>query len=103
MNCLFSRYGTLSALLCLFSLLPLMPCAGDQIPCPSSQQINLGVMGDSYSDEYRAGDNRAGTSYSGKYAATTLNWLELLVKYRGISAGKWGTWGVPRRTGYEYN
>ena len=58
----------------------------------------FGVMGDSGSDEYRADDNRGGT-----YAATTLNWVELLVRYRGLDAGVWGTRGEPRRTGYEHN
>lgn len=74
-----------------------------RIPNVSLRRISLGVMGDSYSDEYRAEDHRAGSSYGGKYAQTTLNWLELLVKYRGVDAGKWDSWGGPRRTGYEYN
>jgi hypothetical protein len=56
------------------------------------------VLGDSRSDEYRADDARGGA-----YAATTLNWLELLVRYRGVNAGPWGTRASPRRTGYEYN
>jgi hypothetical protein len=55
-------------------------------------------MGDSASDEYRADDNRGGA-----YAATTLNWLELLVRHRGVNAGPWGSWGGSRRTGYAYN
>src|SRR6185295_5345010 len=58
----------------------------------------FGVMGDSGSDEYRADDNRGGA-----YAATTLNWVELLVRFRGLDFGPWATWGEPRRTGYEYN
>jgi len=61
-------------------------------------QIHLGIMGDSASDEFRADDNRGGS-----YATTTYNWLELLVRNRGIDAGKWGTRQSPRRTGYEYN
>jgi len=60
--------------------------------------FTLGVMGDSISDEYRADDNRGGA-----YAATTLNWLELLVKYKNINAGTWQNWGGYRRTGFEYN
>jgi len=56
------------------------------------------VIGDSGTDEYRADDNRGGA-----YAATTFNWLELLVRYRGVNAGSWGTRAEPRRSGYEYN
>jgi hypothetical protein len=57
-----------------------------------------GMMGDSGADEYRADDNRGGA-----YAATTLNWIELLAKYRGFNFGTWGTRAGPRRTGYEHN
>ena len=39
----------------------------------------IGVISDSNSDEYRADDNRGGD-----YAATTLNWVEQLVRYRGV-------------------
>jgi lysophospholipase L1-like esterase len=60
--------------------------------------VGVGVLGDSGSDEYRADDNRGG-----KYAATTLNWVEQLAKSRGLNFGEWGTWGEPRRTGFEYN
>jgi Bacterial Ig domain/GDSL-like Lipase/Acylhydrolase family len=56
------------------------------------------VMGDSSSDEYRADDNRGGA-----YAATTLNWIELLARYRGLDFGAWATRAEPRRTGYEFN
>ena len=58
----------------------------------------IGIMGDSNSDEYRADDNRGG-----EYAPTTLNWMEQLVLSRELNFGPWGTWGGPRRTGYEYN
>jgi hypothetical protein len=58
----------------------------------------IGIMGDSESDEYRADDARGG-----EYSATTLNWMEQLVLRRGLNFGAWGTWGEPRRTGYEYN
>lgn len=60
--------------------------------------INLGVMGDSFSDEYQADDHRGGDYYP-----TTFNWLELLVKNRGVNMGSWGSRPSPRRTGYEYN
>jgi phospholipase/lecithinase/hemolysin len=58
----------------------------------------FGIMGDSTSDEYQADDHRGG-----EYASTTLNWMEQLVKKRGLNFGPWGTWDEPRRTGYEYN
>ena len=58
----------------------------------------IGILGDSDLDEYRADDNRGG-----KYADTTLNWVELLVLNCNLNFGSWGTWGEPRRMGYEYN
>ena len=63
-----------------------------------SPLVGLAILGDSSSDEYRADDNRGGA-----YAATTLNWVELLTRYRDINTGQWGTRAEPRRTGYEYN
>lgn len=62
--------------------------------------IHLGIMSDSSSDEYRANDNRAGSTI---YAPTTLSWGELLQRYRGVDLGLWGTRAEPRRTGFEYN
>jgi hypothetical protein len=62
--------------------------------------VGVGVLGDSNSDEYRGDDCRAcGT----RYEPTTLNWVELLARYRDVSFGPWGTWGTPRRTGYLFN
>jgi lysophospholipase L1-like esterase len=63
--------------------------------------VTLGVMGDSLSDEY------AEESY-GSYAQ---NWNEQLVNFAGFDLGPTaaaaaqpgGTWGEPRRTGYEFN
>ena len=60
----------------------------------------LGAMGDSLTDEYFE------ESYS--YAQ---NWVQQLAVYRDIDVGPTaadagqpgGTWGEPRRTGYEYN
>lgn len=63
-----------------------------------SLTAGIGVLGDSTSDEYRADDARGGA-----YGETTLNWVELLVKDRGLNFGQWGVWEEPRRTGYEYN
>ena len=58
----------------------------------------FGFIGDSNTDEYRADDGRGGV-----YASTTLNWLEQLVRYRGVNAGAWGSYSEPRRSGYAYN
>ena len=66
-----------------------------------AEAVKLGVLGDSLSDEYEE------ESY-GSYAE---NWVEQLVLYRGIDIGPTasqagqpnGSWGEPRRTGYEYN
>ena len=56
------------------------------------------IMGDSGSDEYRADDNRGGS-----YSASTFNWVEQLIRQRGLNVGPWGTRSEPRRTGYEFN
>ena len=66
----------------------------------SAQVTRLGAVGDSLSDEYFE------QSYS--YAK---NWTMQLVLFRGVDMGPTaqaagapsGTWGEPRRTGYEYN
>ena len=58
----------------------------------------IGILGDSTSDEYRAEDARGGD-----FAATTLSWVEQLVKNRKLNFGTWDKWDEPRRTGYEYN
>jgi hypothetical protein len=65
---------------------------------PAIPIVGLGILSDSNSDEYRADDQRGG-----EYAATTLNWVELIAAERGINVGEWGTWGEPRRTGFKYN
>lgn len=67
-------------------------------PVAAQPARTFGFIGDSNTDEYRADDNRGGA-----YAATTLNWLEQLVRYRGVNAGAWGSYGEPRRSGYAYN
>jgi lysophospholipase L1-like esterase len=67
-------------------------------PAPAA---SLGVMGDSLSDEYEE------ESY-GSYAE---NWVEQLELHAGIDLGPTaseagepgGSWGEPRRSGYEYN
>ncbi len=68
-------------------------------PFAAAQITGLGAMGDSLTDEY------AEESY-GSYAA---NWLEQLEFYRSVNIGPTaddagvGDWGLPRRTGFEYN
>lgn len=64
----------------------------------NSLGINLGILGDSGSDEYRADNNRGGS-----YGNVTFNWVEQLVRRGSVNAGPWGTRAEPRRTGYEYN
>ncbi len=78
----------------LFSVVSILPTQAQSTP------IRVGIIGDSNSDEYRADDNRAGGT---PYAETTLSWVELLAKDRGIDFGAWGKWGGERRSGYEYN
>lgn len=58
----------------------------------------IAVIGDSVSDEYQYDNNRGG-----KYKNTTLNWVELLSKYRDVNFGKVGDRESPRRSGFEYN
>jgi len=87
----YSRFFIVTFLLCWTTI-----ASGGSSESPS---IHLGIMGDSNSDEYRAGENNRG----GKYAATTLNWNEQLQRYRGVDLGSWGRWSGARRSGYEYN
>jgi lysophospholipase L1-like esterase len=74
------------------------PVSGNHQQLAPKTMQGIGIMGDSNSDEYRADDNRGG-----EYADTTLNWVEQLSKSRNLNFGEWGTWGEPRRTGFEYN
>lgn len=68
-------------------------------PPPAPEGLGgFGVLGDSNADEYRADDDRGGA-----YAATTLNWVELLRQRRGVDFGEWGSRPEPRRSGYAYN
>jgi hypothetical protein len=57
-----------------------------------ARAVKIGVMGSSISDEYSE------ESYS--YAT---NWTMQLVDHRGVDMGTYGSWGGPRRDGYEYN
>ncbi|MDZ4720807.1 MAG: GDSL-type esterase/lipase family protein, partial [Roseiflexaceae bacterium] len=72
-------------------------------PTPTSTRApalddGLAIIGDSSSDEYRGSAPRGGP-----YQATTFNWAELLVRYRGVNLGAWGDYPEPRRTGYAAN
>lgn len=83
--------------------LVLMACFVLQVGLPSIQSmaqapLRLGIMGDSRDDEYQGTDNRGGA-----YHLATFNWVEQLVKNRGVDVGSWGTYPEPRRTGFAYN
>lgn len=73
-------------------------CLAGAAAAASGQIARLGAMGDSLSDEY------AEESY-----AYAKNWTMQLVLYRGVDMGPTaaqqpgGTWGEPRRTGYQSN
>jgi len=81
-NC-FSRFASLAAFLLLILL----------ITAPRAHAVKLGVMGDSMSDEY----------FESSYGSYSENWTVQLATYAGIDLGPTGTWGGPRRNGYEYN
>ena len=84
-------YKSITALL-VFLFLGVMPLVS------RSQNVVVGIIGDSNSDEYHANDNRGGS-----YSATTFNWAELLHNFRGFDYGAWGSYNEPRRIGYAYN
>src|SRR3954469_22183694 len=56
----------------------------------------IGVLGDSYSDEYR---------FYPPDRATARNWVEILAEARGLDFGPFSAEGrgEPRNRGYEYN
>jgi phospholipase/lecithinase/hemolysin len=58
----------------------------------------IGVLGDSYSDEYQ---------FSSPDRQTARNWVEILVRTRGLDFGRLNAsgsgWGEPRNRGFEYN
>jgi len=56
----------------------------------------IGVLGDSYSDEYQ---------YYPPHRSTARNWVEILATIRGLNLGRFSTRsrGEPRNQGYEYN
>ena len=65
---------------------------------PQANLNNLGIVGNSNSDQYQANDNRGGA-----YASGTYNWTEQFVLPCCVNLGDWRSWGDPRRTGYAYN
>jgi hypothetical protein len=56
----------------------------------------IGVLGDSYSDEYQ---------FSSSGRGTARNWVEILSMTRGLDFGRFDAsgWGEPRGQGFEYN
>jgi phospholipase/lecithinase/hemolysin len=62
----------------------------------AGQPGGIGVMGDSYSDEYQ---------FYPPDRATARNWVEILVATRGLNFGGFSreNRGEPRNQGYEYN
>ena len=79
----------------------LFSCALSIIPSSYAEAAlnKLGAMGESFTDEYW--DSGASTF--------AINWVSQLVLFRGIDFGPTaaqagvGTWGEPRRFGYEFN
>ncbi len=82
-------------------LLAILVLALGALTSANAQIGALGVMGDSLSDEY----------FEETYGSYATNWVQQLVVYRGVNVGPTaaaagqpgGTWGSPRRTGYEFN
>lgn len=83
-------------------VLALAAAAAGLAPSAGAQPLDrLGAIGDSLTDEYDDQD----------FGAYARNWLELLVEQRGVEVGPTaaqagepgGTWGEPRRTGYQDN
>src|SRR5438045_2765008 len=56
----------------------------------------VGVLGDSYSDEYQ---------FYRPHRSTARNWVEILAATRGVDFGEFRTssWGGPRESGFAYN
>ena len=53
----------------------------------------VGVLGDSFYDEYQGSDNRGGD-----YHSVSFNLVELLVLNRDFNLGPWGKWGDRKST-----
>lgn len=76
----------------LASFLALMPCSAVQ----AGELGGIGVLGDSYSDEYQ---------FYSPDRMTSRNWVEILAATRGLNFGEFSTVsrGQPRDQGYEFN
>lgn len=61
--------------------------------CRAEPLVGLMVFGDSLSDEY----------FEQSYGSYSRNWVPLLVDERGVNVGPQGSWGEPRRHGYQHN
>lgn len=76
----------------LASIMILMPYS----PVPAGEIGGIGVLGDSYSDEYQ---------FYAPDRVTSRNWVEILAATRGLNFGEFSTVsrGLPRGQGYEFN
>ena len=65
-------------------------------PARAGWRGGIGVLGDSYSDEYQ---------FYPPHRSTARNWVEILAATRGLNFGRFSTQsrGEPRNQGYEYN
>lgn len=67
-------------------------------PIHSELLKGIGILGDSFYDEYQGSDRRGGD-----YHRVTFNSVELLARNRGLNFGPWQDWGGVRREGFGYN
>ncbi|WP_406700813.1 SGNH/GDSL hydrolase family protein [Singulisphaera sp. Ch08] len=76
----------------LASILALLPCSA----VPAGELGGIGVLGDSYSDEYQ---------FYSPDRMTSRNWVEILAGTRGLNFGQFSTVsrGQPRNQGYAFN
>jgi hypothetical protein len=76
----------------LASILGLLPCS----VVPAGEFGGIGVLGDSYSDEYQ---------FYSPDRMTSRNWVEILAATRGLNFGLFSTVsrGEPRYQGFEFN
>src|SRR6476646_7279628 len=65
-------------------------------PARAGWRGGIGVLGDSYSDEYQ---------FYPPHRSTARNWVEILAATRGLNFGRFSTQsrGEPRNQGYESN
>src|SRR3954451_921835 len=65
-------------------------------PARAGWRGGIGVLGDSYSDEYQ---------FYPPHRSTARNWVEILATTRGLNFGRFSTRsrGEPRNQGYKYN